>query len=227
MNWKRLLDGFTGLAYLASFVILVMFGWSMAYSIVPLTEDATRTGNYGVVVVGLILAMLTLSVSWSLFEGGWKHTRRALLGKSIVQETLKLDFDTTELTKILDMFADQLIAFKQELHLPEGTEEFRHEIRSSDDDALQAFLAHMTAKMAIKRAQSWGGWDSPDALESIQVAFADQISRKNLDPVDVANYAMMLWWHDLNYPKAVPSEEPANTSATPAATSATEAEPLK
>ena len=225
MNWKRLLDGFTGVAYLTSFVLLVMFGWSLSYGTAPAVDDAFRTGNYGLIVVAFILALMVISVSWSLFEGGWKHLRRAILGKTVVQETLKLAFDTTELTRILDLFADQLIAFKQGLHPVEEGDEIPT-IKSSDDVALEFFLTHMSAKMANKRAQGWGGWNSPDALESIQVAFADQISRKNLDPVDVANYAMMLWWHELNYPKAVPSEEPANTSATPAATSATEAEPL-
>jgi hypothetical protein len=212
MNWKRLLDGFTGVAYLASFVLLTMFGWSLAYSIVPLADDAQRTGNYGVIVAGLIMALVTLSVSWSLFEGGWKHLRRALLGKTVVQETLKLAFDTTELTKILDQFADQLIAFKQGLHPVEEGDEVPS-IKSFDDSALEQFAAIMSAKMAIKRAQGWGGWQSTDALPSIEQAFGAQLTKEPFDAVDVANYAMMIWWHELHYPKAKSSSEEALTTA--------------
>lgn len=62
-----------------------------------------------------------------------------------------------------------------------------------DDIAVDDFAAAMKAKMAKQRAKGYDGWDDKTACpsERLQRMLAEHV-RKG-DPVDVANFAMMLW----------------------------------
>lgn len=62
-----------------------------------------------------------------------------------------------------------------------------------DDMAVDCFAAAMKAKMAKQRAKGYGGWDSPDQCpaEWLKTMLAAHIAKG--DPVDVGNFAMMLW----------------------------------
>jgi hypothetical protein len=62
-----------------------------------------------------------------------------------------------------------------------------------DDDAVDLFAKAMKAKMAASRAKGRGGWHDPDdcPAERLQVMLIDHLAKG--DPVDVGNFAMMLW----------------------------------
>lgn len=62
----------------------------------------------------------------------------------------------------------------------------------ADDIAVDRFATAMKAKLAAKRAQGYGGWDRP---EECRVEFLSQLLQEHVrkgDPVDVANFSMML-----------------------------------
>ncbi|MCK5500376.1 MAG: hypothetical protein KAI82_03880, partial [Tritonibacter mobilis] len=64
--------------------------------------------------------------------------------------------------------------------------------RHPDDEAVDRFAAAMKAKLAVKRADGRGGWD--DKAQCSQ-KFLSDLLRGHVDkgdPVDVANFAMML-----------------------------------
>lgn len=61
-----------------------------------------------------------------------------------------------------------------------------------DDGAVDRFAAAMKAKLAKKRDDGRGGWDNPDECS---IAFLSELLRDHVakgDPVDVANFAMMI-----------------------------------
>lgn len=62
-----------------------------------------------------------------------------------------------------------------------------------DDKAVDEFAAAMKAKLREKREQGRGGWDDPGQCEPRTLArmLLDHLHKG--DPVDVANFAMMLW----------------------------------
>lgn len=61
-----------------------------------------------------------------------------------------------------------------------------------DDKAVDAFAAAMKAKLAQARSKGRSGWDDPAALtmESLALDLRKHVGKG--DPVDVANYAMMI-----------------------------------
>lgn len=64
--------------------------------------------------------------------------------------------------------------------------------RHTDDDAVDRFAHSMRLKLARKRGEGYGGWDDP---ESCTVRHLADLLVKHIekgDPVDVANFAMML-----------------------------------
>lgn len=63
----------------------------------------------------------------------------------------------------------------------------------SDDAAVDLFAAAMKSKMAASRAKGRGGWHDPDdcPAERLQTMLINHLAKG--DPVDVANFAMMLW----------------------------------
>ncbi len=62
-----------------------------------------------------------------------------------------------------------------------------------DDFAVDRFAAAMKAKMASKRAEGRSGWDDKTACsaERLQTLLVDHLTKG--DPVDVGNFAMMLF----------------------------------
>ena len=78
-----------------------------------------------------------------------------------------------------------------------------------DDLAVDRFAAVMKAKLAKQRAKGYGGWDDKDECspEYLQYLLADHI--KKGDPVDVGNFAMMLWNRgESTTPPAAPLPQP-------------------
>lgn len=59
-----------------------------------------------------------------------------------------------------------------------------------DDLAIDRFAAAMKAKMAKKRADGRGGWESCPIADLRQMLY-EHLNKG--DPVDVANFCMMLW----------------------------------
>lgn len=62
-----------------------------------------------------------------------------------------------------------------------------------DDDAVDRFATIMKTKLAEKRAEGRGGWDDPNQCTTAHLA---ELLRRHVakgDPVDVGNFAMMLW----------------------------------
>lgn len=75
-----------------------------------------------------------------------------------------------------------------------------------DDLAVDNFAAAMKAKMAKQRAKGYTGWNDPEKCptERLQTMLADHLGKG--DPVDVGNFAMMLWTREGNTtPPAQPS----------------------
>lgn len=66
-------------------------------------------------------------------------------------------------------------------------------LANPDDVAIDRFAAAMKAKMAKQRVKGYGGWDDPKVCptDRLQQMLADHLPKG--DPVDVANFAMMLW----------------------------------
>lgn len=62
----------------------------------------------------------------------------------------------------------------------------------SDDLAVDRFAAAMKAKLAQKRAEGRGGWDDKDACSGEWLSRLLRGHVEKGDPVDVANFAMML-----------------------------------
>lgn len=69
--------------------------------------------------------------------------------------------------------------------------------RHADDVAVDTFAQAMKNKLAEKRAQGAGGWDKPDecTVETLVQMLIENISKG--DPVDIANFAMMLFHRDV------------------------------
>ena len=62
-----------------------------------------------------------------------------------------------------------------------------------DDRAVDQFASAMKGKLASKRSQGRSGWDDPAACTA---AYLSELLRKHVakgDPLDVANFAMMLY----------------------------------
>lgn len=62
-----------------------------------------------------------------------------------------------------------------------------------DDVAVDTFAAAMKAKMAKQRAKGYGGWDNPEdcTADFLRERLAHHVGKG--DPVDIGNFAMMLW----------------------------------
>lgn len=69
--------------------------------------------------------------------------------------------------------------------------------KSLDDQAVDTFAETMKAKLAEKRKAGLGGWDNPVVCPAslLLSRMRQQANRRpeDLDPIDVANYAMMTW----------------------------------
>lgn len=63
----------------------------------------------------------------------------------------------------------------------------------SDDLAVDRFAAAMKAKLAEKRAEGRGGWDDPAQCTTKHLAELLRSHIERGDPLDVGNFAMMLW----------------------------------
>ena len=57
--------------------------------------------------------------------------------------------------------------------------------------AIDAFAAEMKRKMRAKERQGYIGWDRPYLEEGLRRALHMHLDKG--DPIDVANFAMMLW----------------------------------
>jgi len=62
-----------------------------------------------------------------------------------------------------------------------------------DDAAVDRFAEAMKAKLAKKRAEGRGGWEDPQVCPSgrLQQMLLDHLTKG--DPVDIGNFAMMIW----------------------------------
>lgn len=68
----------------------------------------------------------------------------------------------------------------------------------ADDIAVDAFAAAMKSKMAKQRAKGYGGWEKIAAVTDKSLADRLMEHTKKGDPVDVANFAMMLHQRNLD-----------------------------
>jgi hypothetical protein len=75
---------------------------------------------------------------------------------------------------------------------PEGSSNMVEREAHSDDQAVDRFAAKMKGKLAHAREKGRSGWDNPDQCgpSFLLPMLHDHIAKG--DPVDVANYAMML-----------------------------------
>lgn len=83
-------------------------------------------------------------------------------------------------------------------------------VRPPDDIAVDAFATEMKAKMAKQRAKGYGGWESKTECPpgTLQKYLAEHIIKG--DPVDVGNFAMMLWHRGEKTTPEAPAVQKAN-----------------
>jgi hypothetical protein len=62
-----------------------------------------------------------------------------------------------------------------------------------DDAAVDAFATALKAKLAASRAKGRGGWDDPHFCTNEDLSIMLRVHVGKGDPVDVANFCMMLW----------------------------------
>jgi len=77
--------------------------------------------------------------------------------------------------------------------MQEAAKALRSEVSAHPDDlAVDAFAARMKAKLACARARGRAGWDDPAqcTVETLRTMLHDHVAKG--DPVDVANFCMML-----------------------------------
>lgn len=103
----------------------------------------------------------------------------------------------------LQSYANEAVMLDRQVRDPDT---FGQNSPHPDDIAVDAFAAAMKAKMAKQRAKGYGGWqDKTDCpTDRLQTLLVDHIAKG--DPVDVGNFAMMLW--NRGEPTAIPTSEP-------------------
>lgn len=77
------------------------------------------------------------------------------------------------------------------IQIEEGVRQLPKPTHHSDDEHVTTFALRMRQKLAKKREQGRGGWESPDCDTVILSRMLREHVAKG-DPVDVANFAMML-----------------------------------
>lgn len=60
----------------------------------------------------------------------------------------------------------------------------------------RAFIDAMQRKLIHKAADGESGWDDPESIPEIKRRLLDHVNRGDGQEVDVANLAMMLWYHN-------------------------------
>lgn len=69
-------------------------------------------------------------------------------------------------------------------------------IQHPDDAAIDKFALAMKQKMQKKRNEGRSKWDNKKEIPALQLQCLLFESTQKGDPIDVANYAMMLWHRD-------------------------------
>lgn len=111
-------------------------------------------------------------------------------------EALRLadELDGIPLADFTEALADEAAAELRRLYDEnEQLKERQVLVAHPDDVAIDRFAAAMKAKMAKQRAKGYGGWeDKADCpTDRLQTMLVDHLPKG--DPVDVGNFAMMLW----------------------------------
>lgn len=70
---------------------------------------------------------------------------------------------------------------------------FKDSGRHPDDDAVDSFASAMKDKLARSREKGRGGWEDPEVCSPTDLAKALVRHIRKGDPVDIANYSMMLF----------------------------------
>jgi hypothetical protein len=60
-------------------------------------------------------------------------------------------------------------------------------------ELVDEFASSMKSKLVQKAREGWCGWDKSENLESIRERLSDHVKRGDLQMIDVANLAMMVW----------------------------------
>jgi hypothetical protein len=119
-------------------------------------------------------------------------TRDAILESAV--QAVSVRAGESERIQVVSAF-DAIRSLKADRHaLPESVALSQQtEAAHPDDIAVDRFAAAMKAKMAASRAKGRGGWDDPAVctVESLQSMLLGHLAKG--DPVDVGNFAMMLW----------------------------------
>jgi len=65
-----------------------------------------------------------------------------------------------------------------------------------DEHGVDIFAKVMKAKLQLKREQGLFGWHAKEecTIQQLEDLLAGQMGKKELDYVDIANYAMMIWF---------------------------------
>lgn len=69
------------------------------------------------------------------------------------------------------------------------------------NNAVDQFATEMKAKLiAMMLEDDRRGWDDPSCLDGIRQSMAKKATQGDSQAIDVANYAMMIWWITVGLP---------------------------
>jgi hypothetical protein len=124
-----------------------------------------------------------------LIEANNRYLERA---RAAERRLKQVEEERDRATRRCDMYHGQCDRQADELRKLRGEHMLANLTAHRDDVAVDRFAAAMKAKLAKKRAEGRGGWNDP--IEGMDVRLSGML-RKHVDkgdPVDVANFAMML-----------------------------------
>ncbi len=120
----------------------------------------------------------------------------AALRRPVVQseQTQVSDIRLSEIRQYFSLYSYSTLQ-SDTVNLLDELKAIRHKSGSqhSDDMAVDRFCLAMKAKLCAKRQEGRCGWEDPQStpLSFLEDCLRDHVSKG--DPVDVANFAMMIW----------------------------------
>lgn len=197
---SRAWNGVWALVNLSILALIARTLWSSADLLPTLMKDAHNNGDYAALGITAFIVLFSIIVGIQLMKDGYQQGYKAFTGNNVAQESIKLEFGTTELDSFLDKFTDQLKQIKQETatHITNINTQ-PAAAQHPDDEAVDLFATIMKARLAQKRREGRGGWDTDEVTDEelhakLKAEFSKSYDTRRMD--DVANYAAFIWYRD-------------------------------
>ena len=157
---SRAWNGVWALVNLFILTLIARTLWSSADLLPTLMKDAHNNGDYAALGITAFIVLFAMIVGIHLLKDGYQQGYKAVTGNNMGQETLKLEFGTTELDSFLVKFTDQLKQIRQETanSIVTNIVNQASAAQHPDDEAVDLFVTVMKARLAQKRREGRGGW---------------------------------------------------------------------